>query len=110
MDPLDRLPEVTEQALSGLQADEAMKRRILLSAANGPQKKENRFRTVVALCSLSVLLILLCAFVYNLPGKDQQTDLNIIPAGRQRNSAPVNLQKVIDEASDLVQDRTEENN
>ena len=39
MDPLDRLPEVTEQALSGLQADDAMKRRILLSAANSPQKK-----------------------------------------------------------------------
>ena len=106
MDQLERLPEVTEHVLAGLKADDSLKHRILLSASEAPQKTGYRRRTVIALCSLSLVLILLCVFVSNLAGKQQQ-DLQVIPAGRQRNSAPVNLQKVIDEASELIQENTE---
>ena len=102
MDQLNRLPEVSEHVLCGLKADDRLKHQILLKAAESPQKKGYRFRTVIAMCSLSFLLILMCLFVSGISGKQQDQDLKVMPAVRQRKTAPVNLQQVIDEASGLI--------
>ena len=103
MDPLKSLPEITESVLYGLKADDEGKHRILLSASTGTQTKTVRMRTVIALCSLSLILILVCGLLLNLSQGKQPAQLQVIPAGSHRNSAPVNLQTVIDRASELIQ-------
>ena len=60
MGKFERIPEVTEHVLAGLTADENLKHRIFLAASAPATKKKYPLRTVVALCSLSVILILLC--------------------------------------------------
>ena len=111
MDRLKQLPEVTDHVLSGLKADDALKQRILLSAAEGQHNRTYSFRTVVALCSISVLLILLCIFVTRIPVNNVSTsEIQVIPAGGRRIVSPVNLQQVIDQVSGTGQEtQTEEN-
>ena len=105
MNRLNRLPELTDQILAGLKADDSQKHRILLSAAESSGTgKKIKYRTVIALCSLSVLLILLCVFASGWTGDRKASDLQNIPAGSRRNESPVNLQTVIDRASDLSQE------
>ena len=108
MDQLNRVPEVTEHVLSGLKADQHLKHRILEAAVSSPRKTAFRPKTVIALCSLSVLLILLCVFVSGLGSKSPAGNIQVIPAGSHRNSSPVNLQTVIEKASDLIQDQVTE--
>ena len=99
MDRLNRLPEITDQVLGGLKADENLKHRILLSAASAsPAKKKAPLRTVVALCSLSVLLILLCVFALN---AKPAGDIHVIPAGSRHSAPPIHLETVIEQASEL---------
>ena len=77
MEKFERIPEVTEHVLAGLTADEGLKHRIFLAASAPATKKKYPLRTVVALCSLSVLLILLCVFALT----TQNTgDIQVIPA------------------------------
>ena len=104
MDRLDRLPEVTDHVLSGLQADDDQKQRILLSAVEAHKPEQRNTGTVVALLSLSVLLILLCVFASGWSGGQKNAELQNIPAGSHRNGSPVNLQNVIDKASELSQE------
>ena len=108
MDPLNRIPEITDHVLSGLKADQHLKQRILETAASSPRKVSFRPRTIIALCSLSVLLVLLCAFASGLIGKPSSGNIQVIPAGSRRNSSPVNLQTIIEKASDLIQEQTSE--
>ena len=103
MDRMKQLPEITDHILSGLQADDRLKHHILLTASTAHQKDKQHFRTVVSMCSLCVLLILLCLFATTFTGKSANPDLQNIPAGSRRNSSPVNLQTVIDKASDLLE-------
>ena len=107
MNRLQRLPEITDHVLSGLKADDRAKHRILLAASGsqatgGMHQKTVRFRTVVTLCSLSVLLVLMCVLISYQSRAQQPADLQVIPAGSHRNTAPVNLQQVILEASELL--------
>ena len=62
MNRLERLPEITDHILSGLVANDQLKHRILLSSATQNSGKKVSLRTVIALCSLSAVLILLCIF------------------------------------------------
>jgi hypothetical protein len=103
MDHLNKLPEITDHVLAGLKADESLKHRIFLSAAATPKERTFRTGTVVALCSLSVLLILLCFFAARFPsGQAKPVDIQVIPAGSNRIVSPVDLQQVIDRASDAA--------
>ena len=109
MNRLQRLPEITDHVLSGLKADDRAKHKILLAASDsrapgGIRQKTVRFRTVVTLCSLSVLLVLMCVLISYQSSSQQPADLQVIPAGSHRNAAPVNLQPVILEASELLAD------
>ena len=105
MDRLEKLPEVTEHVLDGLRADESLKHRILLSAAGTRNGYSFRFRTVFALCGLSVLVILLCVFAARIPAHHTgPDDVHMIPAGSRRVTSPVNLQMVIDQASSVIQE------
>ena len=110
MEQLNRIPEVTEHVLSGLKADQRLKHQILEAAVSSPGKKSFRPqpKTIIALCSLSVLLILLCVFVSGLGNHSSSGNIHVIPAGNRRNSSPANLQTVIEKASDLIQDQTKE--
>lgn len=100
MNRLNQLPEISEQILSGLKADNSLKHRILLAASESPKQKI-RFQTVVALCSLSILLILLCVFAGSFSSGSRDS-IQVISAGSHRLSAPVDLQDVVDKASDLI--------
>ena len=108
MDQLNRIPEITDHVLSGLKADQRLKQRILEAAASSPRKVSFRPRTIIALCSLSVLLILLCVFIAGLAGKNPSGNIQVISAGSRRNSSPANLQTIIEKASDLIQEQSPE--
>ena len=98
---LEKLPEVTNHVLAGLQADESLKHRIFLSASETKRSTSPfGFRTVIALCSLSVLLVLLCLLVTRMPViYDSNTDIYVIPAVSHSMVSPVNMQQVIDQVS-----------
>ena len=99
MEKLERIPEVTEHVLAGLTADESLKHRIFLTASAPATKKKYPVRTVVALCSLSVLLILLCVFALT----TQNTgDIQVIPAGRSHSTPPVKLESVLEKAAEAA--------
>ena len=101
MDRFDRIPEVTEHVLDGLKADDALKHRILLAASSrsSEPKRNYSFRTVVALCSLSVLLILLCVFAISANTR-KTADIQVIPAGSRHSTPPVSLETVIEKAAE----------
>jgi len=105
MDGLKKLPEVTDHVLSGLRADDQLKHNILMKAATSPRKGRQQIRMVVSMCSICVLLIFICLFAATFAGKNTNPDLQSIPAGSHRNSSPVNLQTVIEKASDLLEDK-----
>jgi hypothetical protein len=46
--------------------------------------------------------------VSGLGSKSPAGNIQVIPAGSHRNSSPVNLQTVIEKASDLIQDQVTE--
>ena len=96
-DRLKHLPEATDHVLAGLRADDALKHRILLSAASQPEKRKISFRTVVALCCLSAVLVLLCVFAL---GSKPAADIQVIPAGSRHASPPVGLEEIVEEASE----------
>jgi hypothetical protein len=98
-DRLRCLPEITDHVLSGLKADESLKHQILLSAASGREKRKTSYRTVIALCCLSAVLVLLCVFAL---GSKPAGDIQVIPAGSRRSSPPVRLEEMIDEAAELT--------
>ena len=99
MNRLDNLPEITDHVLYGLKADDHLKHRILLSAAAPKSDRKYPFRTVVALCSLSVLLILLCVFALQ---KKTTGDLHVIPAGSRHSTPPVKLETILENANEIT--------
>lgn len=108
MDQLNRLPEVTDELLSGLKADESLKHRILVSAAETPVKKRFSARTVIALCSLSLLLVLLCVLVSKIPSwTGSSPEIQNIPAGGTKVVSEGNMQEAIDQASGLPAEETD---
>ena len=105
MDRLNRLPEISDRLLDGLKADDDLKQKILFSAANTPEKKPFRMKTAVALCSLSLLLVLLCVFVSRFPSWTATSpEIQNIPAGGKKIVSPLNLKQVIDQAADILPD------
>ncbi len=101
MNQVERLPEITNDLLSGLKADDQLKHRILLSAAQSGTYKKSRLKTVIALCSLSVLLIVTCVMIGSLQNrKNSSPEMKNIPAGNHRVVSPVHLQNIIDSVSD----------
>ena len=102
MDRLDHMPEITDNVLGGLKADDSLKRKILLSAAESHTGNRVRRGTVFALCGLSLALILLCLFASGLTSpKTDPADPHVIPAGSRRIVSPVNLQNVIDQIKEV---------
>ena len=110
MNQLERLPEATDHVLAGLKADDDLKYRILNSAAMTTRTSPIRARTVLALCSLSLLLILVSVFITRIPaGGSSASDIHVIPAGSHRIISPVNMQQVIDQAAEAggqIQEKT----
>ena len=101
MDKLKQLPQVTDHVLDGLRADDALRQKILLSAAESGRSRTSRLRTVIALCTLSAALVLLCIFAVRIPaGTNTQTAIHVIPAGSNRMVSPVNVQQVINQVSE----------
>ena len=98
MNRLEKLPEISEHVLSGLEADTGLKHRILLSAASAPAVRRYSFKTIAALCSLSVILILLCVFALQ---SKKAEDLQVIPAGSRHSTPPVRLETVLENADEI---------
>ncbi len=98
MEKFEKIPEVTEHVLAGLTADENLKHRIFSAASSPAIKKKYPLRTVIALCSLSVLLILLCVFALT---TGNSGDIQVIPAGRRHSTPPVRLENVLEKAVGL---------
>ena len=110
MDRLEQLPETTDHVLAGLKADNDLKHRII-SAATATHTSPIRARTVLALCSLSLLLILVSFFITRIPaGSSNASDIHVIPAGSHRMVSPVNMQQVIDQAAEAGGQIQEETN
>ena len=101
MSRIEQLPEVTEQVLSGLQAGDELKNRIYRKALEPDSVPSRRSIRVpmIALCSLSVVMIALVAVlgqVHSLNDSDA-ADIRTITAGARRIESPVILQNIIDE-------------
>ncbi len=110
MDQLNRLPDISDRLLDGLKADDQLKQKILVSAANAPVKKPFRMKTAVALCSLSLLLIILCMFISRFPSwKAAEPEIQNIPAGGKRIVSPLNLKQVIEQAAEILPAEEESN-
>lgn len=99
MNRLEKMPEISDHVLSGLKADSDLKHRILLSAASAPAVRKYSFRTVAVLCSLSVILILLCVFALQ---TKKAEDLLVIPAGSRHSTPPVRLETLLENADDII--------
>ncbi len=118
MSRIEQLPEVTEQVLSGLQAGDELKNRIYRKALESDSVSSRRSVRVpmIALCSLSVVMIALVAVlgqVRSLNDSDA-ADIRTITAGAHRIESPVILQTIIDETvsqyttGPLISDETAE--
>ena len=90
MSRLDHLPEISEQMLSGLRADDALKHRIYRKAAgitDTPEKKSSRI-PLAALCAISAAMIAVFALLIpfsrqngnSLPGEQQAASGSYDPA------------------------------
>ena len=102
MDQLNRLADISDRVLDGLKADNHLKKRILISAANNPIKEPFRMKTVFALCSLSLLLIVLCVFISSFPSwTGSAPEIQNIPAGGRRIVSPLNLKQAIENAGGI---------
>lgn len=101
MTDIDRIPEITDHVLAGLKADDELKHRIFVCAANRTQNNRAfSFKAAAALVCVSLLLIISCALLTLVPsGKGSGTDLHVIPAGSHKLLSPVDMQQVIDYAS-----------
>ena len=101
MSRIEQLPEVTEQVLSGLQAGDELKNRIYRKALEPDSVPARRSVRVpmIALCSLSVVMIALVAVLGQVRSlNDSDTaDIRTITAGARRIESPVILQTIIDE-------------
>ena len=106
MNSLDQLPEISSEILSGLKADETLKHRILLSAAESGRSTRVPRRTLVPLCALSALVIALCVLIPQLsgPGSSSGTSIQVIAAGSRRTSSPIHLHSMITTAANLDQE------
>ena len=105
MTDLKNLPEISEQLLHNLKADDKLKQRILVSAVNtdpsGSSFKEKGRRPLLALLALSLLLVVsLIGIRYLKPAQNQDdapVSMQVIPAGSHRDFSPVHLQIVINQ-------------
>jgi len=103
MDQLNRLADISDRLLDGLKADDHLKQKILISAAHNPVKEPFRMKTAVALCSLSLLLIILCVFISRFPSWTASApEIQNIPAGGKRIVSPLNLKQVIEHAGEIL--------
>ena len=101
MTRIEQLPEATEQVLAGLQAGDELKSRIYRKALEPDSVPSRRSIRVpmIALCSLSVVMIALVAVLGQVRSlNDSDTaDIRTITAGARRIESPVILQTIIDE-------------
>jgi pyruvate-formate lyase-activating enzyme len=100
MNKLDQLPSLTSQILSGLKADESLKHRILLSAANTETKKSSyklSFSALVCLCCAVIVFCLVIPQIQSSPDEMKKTEIQVITAGSRRSSSPVHLNSIISE-------------
>lgn len=100
MNKLDQLPSMTSQILSGLKADESLKHRILLSAANTETKKTSyklSFSALVCLCCAVIVFCLVIPQIHSSPNEMKKTEIQVITAGSRRSSSPVHLNNIISE-------------
>ena len=112
MSRLDQLPEISEQMLSGLRADDALKHRIYRKAAgiaDTPEKKPSRI-PLAALCAISAVMIAVFALLIpfsrqngnSLPGDQlsssgsyESADFSSMSAGTVLLESPVKEQEEI---------------
>ena len=101
MSRIEQLPEVTEQVLSGLQAGDELKSRIYRKALEPDSRQSRRSvrAPMIALCSLSVVMIALVAVLGQVHSLNDSNpaDIRTIAAGEHRVASPVVLQTVINE-------------
>lgn len=114
MTGLDQFRKYTDQALSGLKADDALKQRILLAAASKEQagKRPFSFKPVPVLCSLTMILIV---GIFILNGKspvfpNHNPRINTFAAGRTVYSVALvqsSLSKCLDDGLSFINERVE---
>ena len=103
MNNLNQLPDITDQVLSSLKADENLKHRILVAAANEEVPSSSfagKKRSLIALIALTAVLILSVIGIGSLSLSQDgisPSSMHVLPAGSHRNTSPVQLQVVIDE-------------
>ncbi len=102
MDRLDKLPEVSDQVLSGLRADDRLKYKILQKATEPEAEKHPLgFRKpVIALSALTAVMVAVFALMAPIsPSSAPSERIHTISAGNIVPESPVNMREIITRAS-----------
>lgn len=106
MSKLDQLPQISAHVLNGLRADENLKSRIYQKAAQtdaASSRTAPRRRTLIALCSLSAVMIAVFVLLGALSPDRRMSDspaavqMQTVSAGEHLDESPVQSQDVTDE-------------
>lgn len=117
MSKLEQLPQVSEYVLNGLRADDQLKNRIYQKASQadaGHFRTVPQRRTLIALCSLSVVMIAVFAIIASLtsdrllPESPAAVQMQTVSAGEHRSESPIRLQDIIHETVQNYEDELAE--
>lgn len=97
MNRLDNLPEITDQVLSGLRADDSLKYKIYQKAAGESSEKKASFRLpLAALCAISAVMIAAFVLLTSLTRQGssdtqnyESANISSMPAGAVLTSSPM---------------------
>ena len=117
MSKLEQLPQITEQLLDGLRADDVLKHRIYQKAAQNDDNRSFRLSrrgAIIALSGLSAVMVAVFVLLGHLPSSGnpeaghssdssitanavETVEIETVTAGEHRTDSPILLQEVIDE-------------
>lgn len=98
---LNRLPEITDQALDGLRADKKLKQRILVSAqgqAFSPPKPLSQL-LIPVVCCVSAAALLLVFGLTRFSGRDAQPRRRAFTVASHAEVSPLSLQGLLSEST-----------
>ena len=107
MNRLNELPDITNHVLSGLTADNRLKTKIRLKAADlslndvSSSGTEKHFRLLPVLCAIALLMLLSLSLLQKaVPHNGSLPEIQTFAAGEHKSSSPLSIQRILSEADE----------
>ncbi len=107
MNRLNELPDITNHVLSGLKADDRLKTKIRLKAADlslndvSFSGTEKHFRLLPVLCAIALLMLLSLSLLQKaVPHNGSLPEIQTFAAGEHKSSSPLSIQRILSEADE----------